>query len=201
MTNILKYGSLTLFAGLVLFLASCSKDPASTGWEYAPQMFHSIPLEPFSQKTLNPIFADGLNAQKPPVGTIPRDSWYYSETYTPYPIANRPEVYDSAAAIKSPLVCSDETFKEGKRLYETFCIVCHGAKGKSDGKITANAGGPYPPPPNHFNSETLRNLPEGKIFHTITYGKNLMGSYASQLTPRQRWQVICYVQSLQQLTD
>ena len=37
-------------------------------------------------------------------------------------------------------------------------------------------------------------LPVGKMYHSITYGKNLMGSYASQLTPEQRWEVICYIQ-------
>jgi hypothetical protein len=31
----------------------------------------------------------------------------------------------------------------------------------------------------------------------VTYGKNLMGSYASQLQPKQRWMVIAYIKSKQ----
>jgi hypothetical protein len=35
------------------------------------------------------------------------------------------------------------------------------------------------------------------MFHSITYGKNLMGSYASQVTPKQRWMIISYIKSKQ----
>jgi hypothetical protein len=40
-------------------------------------------------------------------------------------------------------------------------------------------------------------MPEGKMFHSITYGRNIMGSYASQLNPEERWKVIMFVQTLQ----
>jgi len=35
------------------------------------------------------------------------------------------------------------------------------------------------------------------MFYSVTYGKNLMGSYASQLTRTQRWMVIAYIKSKQ----
>ena len=57
--------------------------------------------------------------------------------------------------------------------------------------------GAYAPPP-AYNSAALKELPAGKMFHTLTYGKNNMGSYASQLTPVQRWEVICYIQKFQE---
>jgi mono/diheme cytochrome c family protein len=59
---------------------------------------------------------------------------------------------------------------------------------------TVTAG--HPPPP-AYNSASLKNLPEGKMFHTITYGKNLMGAHSSQLNVEERWKVIRYVQTLQ----
>lgn len=31
------------------------------------------------------------------------------------------------------------------------------------------------------------------MFHTITFGKGLMGSHASQLTQEERWQLIHYI--------
>ena len=40
-------------------------------------------------------------------------------------------------------------------------------------------------------------MPVGTMFYSITYGKNNMGSYASQLTREQRWMVIQYVKSRQ----
>jgi SNF family Na+-dependent transporter len=41
------------------------------------------------------------------------------------------------------------------------------------------------------------SMPAGQMFYSITFGKNLMGSYASQLTAKQRWQVITYIKSKQ----
>jgi hypothetical protein len=36
-------------------------------------------------------------------------------------------------------------------------------------------------------------MPEGQMFYSLTFGKNLMGSYASQLSAKQRWEVITYI--------
>ena len=38
----------------------------------------------------------------------------------------------------------------------------------------------------------------GKMYHTLTYGKGLMGSHASQLSQKDRWLVIEYIKVLQQ---
>ena len=38
---------------------------------------------------------------------------------------------------------------------------------------------------------------EGTMFHSVTYGKNLMGSYASQLSTEQRWMIIHYIKEKQ----
>ena len=40
-------------------------------------------------------------------------------------------------------------------------------------------------------------MPEGQMFYSATYGKNKMGSYASQLNTEQRWMVIAYIKSKQ----
>ncbi|MEJ7588637.1 MAG: cytochrome c [Ferruginibacter sp.] len=40
-------------------------------------------------------------------------------------------------------------------------------------------------------------MADGTIFHVINYGKNLMGSYAGQLTRKQRWQMVQYIRTLQ----
>jgi mono/diheme cytochrome c family protein len=46
--------------------------------------------------------------------------------------------------------------------------------------------------------EPLLSKPEGQRYHTLMYGKNMMGSYASQLNHRERWLVLSYVRSLQE---
>ena len=45
----------------------------------------------------------------------------------------------------------------------------------------------------------MKDLTDGKIYHTITHGVNLMGSHKSQLSPEQRWKVVMYVHELQKL--
>ena len=46
-------------------------------------------------------------------------------------------------------------------------------------------------------ADDMKKLPEGTMFHSVTYGKNAMGSYASQLSTQQRWMVIAYIKSKQ----
>lgn len=179
------------------FIGGCTmkgQRTRSEGIEYAPQMYHSIPLEPYSQLDYNPYTKDGKNAMEPVPGTIARGKLDYV-----YPYPNTFEGYEAAGReLKNPLPPTLENLEEGKRLFTHFCVHCHGEKG--DGQGTIVQAGKFPPPPAY--NGPLKDLPEGKMFHSITYGKNLMGSHASQLTPTQRWQIIHYIKLLQKgITD
>ncbi|RZL99726.1 MAG: cytochrome c, partial [Pedobacter sp.] len=50
---------------------------------------------------------------------------------------------------------------------------------------------------NSSRGGAMKDLTDGQIYHTIQYGLNLMGSYASQLSPEERWKVVMYVHELQ----
>ena len=47
-----------------------------------------------------------------------------------------------------------------------------------------------------YSSEKLPNITEGSIYHVIMYGKNIMGSHASQLSHDERWKIVQYVLQL-----
>ena len=49
----------------------------------------------------------------------------------------------------------------------------------------------------NFHDQRLVNMPDGEIFNTITYGKNLMGAYGANVTVQDRWAIIYYVRTLQ----
>jgi mono/diheme cytochrome c family protein len=148
-------------------------------------MYRTVALEPYSG---NSNYADSMEARIPAEGSIARG-------HLPYGIPNTNEGYELAGSIlKNPIANTELTLAEGKDIYTKFCAHCHGKEGKGDGP-TVTAGG-HPPPP-AYDSKTLKNLSEGKMFHTITYGKNLMGPHASQLSVEERWKVIRYVQTLQ----
>lgn len=154
-------------------------------------MYESPSLEIYQETDL---FANGLTSQKPVAGTIPRG-------FMPYPYANDTAGYRLAGLEwKNPLESTPEVLAKGKDLYTKFCMHCHGEGGDADGSVILNSK--FPPPPsfltgNSSKGGTLLELPEGRMFHIITYGQNMMGSHASQVNHDERWHIISYIKSLQ----
>lgn len=174
-------------AVVIIGLASCGKkDENSPGVEFMPDMYRSPSVEVYGTSLLN---GDEIYSTQflPAKGSIARG-------YIPYGYPNTPEGYEAAGLnLKNPITQSDKVMKEAEALYTKNCIHCHGATGAGDGKV----GLKLPGAPPAYNDATHKNLPEGKIFHSITYGKNLMGAHASILTQEERWKLVYYVQKLQ----
>ena len=82
--------------------------------------------------------------------------------------------------------------ERGKKVFETFCFVCHGPEGKGDGPVIPK----FPAPPS-FVSGPVKDYPEGRIFHVVTKGYGLMPSYATQISAEDRWKLAMYVKTLQ----
>jgi mono/diheme cytochrome c family protein len=40
-------------------------------------------------------------------------------------------------------------------------------------------------------------MAEGTMYHSITYGKNLMGGYGPQLSSKQRWAIVTFIKTKQ----
>ena len=174
-------------------ISSCS-DKRSTGWEFAPNMY--IP-KAYNPDQPNPNFKNGQTAQVPPAGTMPVGFDKVDE----YP--NTLEGYQAASqSLSNPLPVTIPTLQEGKSLYVNMCSHCHGYQGQGDGSIVKLGKFPGPPSYSTGNSSrggAMKDLTDGKIFHTITYGVNLMGPHKSQLSPDERWKVVMYVHELQKL--
>src|SRR4029078_2698799 len=104
----------------------------------------------------------------------------------------------AAEALKNPLdsvATTKGAMKEAERLYLVNCGICHGDK--LDGNGPLPAGGAYIAAPANFTAPNIKAFPDGHYFHVITFGIRSMGSYASQLTPEQRWWVIKYIRAKQ----
>jgi mono/diheme cytochrome c family protein len=186
---------LIILISTTMFIVSCTNDdPKKPGYEYMPDMYRSPDYETNSE---NPLFADSSSNRQPVAGTIARGNAIYTDLdRLPYAYPNTPEGYEAAGKeLHNPLEKTEANMTEGKRLYMNYCIHCHGEKGMGDG-LVAKHNGPIPPA---YSSAQLKTLPEGKMFHTTQYGKNMMGQHASQLTASQRWKVIMYVQTLQNM--
>lgn len=199
MTKFLKRA--TYLAGALMYIGlaqSCIKSEQSPGYEYMPDMYRSPSIEAYVdygqvRDTLHADYMQRMSARVPPEGTVPMSDNILNDM--PYTIPNTLEGYELAGQIlKSPYPQTEEIIEEGTKIYADFCVHCHGAEGQGNGAVVEKGGHPAPPA---YNSAQLINLPEGKMFHTITYGKGVMGSHASQLTKAQRWKVIAYVKTLQ----
>jgi len=179
-----------LSIALLSVMASCSSDPNSPGVEYMPDMYRSPAVEAY----VDYDNIENSSVRKPVEGTIKfSDDNSLAWVNMPYDLKNTPEDYETAATLVSPVKMTEASVEKGKDIYTKFCLHCHGESGKGDGAVVSNGG--FPPPPAYDGP--LKTLPEGKMFHTITYGKGQMGSHASQLNKLERWTVIQYVKFLQ----
>lgn len=167
----------SLIFGAWNFTSGCANKPT---WEYMPDMADQPSLKAQKYQANMPHHRGMLT---PPEGTIPRG-------YQPYAYAEDPE--GAAKNLKNPLVATKEVLLAGQKVFNTYCIVCHGPKGFGDGSVVP----PFPKPPS-LQSEKIRNLADGGIFHIITKGQNLMPSYASQIPAASRWAVIYYLRAMQ----
>jgi len=167
----------------VLLFVSCYRDKKEPNIRYMPDtdMYKAVSYETYAT---NPVFKNGLEAQAPVVGTIHRGE-------IPYEYPNTSEGYDSAKVnLKSPLKVSDKNLKQGKHLFNIYCAICHGLNGNGQGTLVKR--GKFLGVPNYKD----RDITEGSIYHVIMYGRNMMGSHASQLNYKERWQIVQYVQHL-----
>jgi mono/diheme cytochrome c family protein len=159
---------------------------------YVPDMAYSRAYETYADHSN--LDAKGINYNATPVaGTVSRSQEYV------YHIAKDEagsEVnYNASAAVPNPVnFLTDAQMEEAKRLYLVQCGICHGAKLDGNGPLWKDGNGPYPAKPASLKGDAkYEAMTEGMMYYSITYGRNLMGGYASQLTPMQRWEVIHYI--------
>lgn len=198
--------TLSALALVVLTMASCGGgDPNSPGVEYMPDMYRSPAMEAYVDFGQDPyVFTEEVakeqrqrqSARLPVAGTIPFAMDASKAQFNmPYNYPNTVDGYEAAGLnLKSPIMMTEATVEQGKVIYTKFCMHCHGETGQGDGGVVKN--GNYPVPPSYTGP--LKDLPEGKIFHSLVYGKNIaMGPHASQLNKEERWLVVQYVKYLQ----
>jgi mono/diheme cytochrome c family protein len=216
-----------LFMGVAVaaILTACTAGGDDQGTEYAPNMYHSVAYEPYSQITdkdagrwltsiefsnedgngghaefynSNPYNPFRMNLRMPPPNTVSRNK----SGVLPYRIPK--DSLEIAARRVSPLdtAMNKAILAEGKVLYEIYCDHCHGVKGEADGKVATGATyngnqlTAYAGVAN-LKGSAYQAITEGHIFHVITVGKGLMQAHGSQIATDDRWKIARYVKSLQ----
>ena len=201
--NIRRSIVLSGVAAALVATTGCVNDPDSPGLEYMPDMYRSPAVEAYVDYGQDPYQVGEevaseqrqvQSARKPVAGTIPFNPNAMAFSM-PYAYPNTVEGYEAAGAnLSSPLAhVGQAEIEAGQEIYTLMCTQCHGEEGKGDGALSRN--GHIQGIPSY--SDKLKDLPEGKMYHTLTYGKGLMGSHASQLSQKDRWLVIEYIKVLQ----
>ena len=84
-----------------------------------------------------------------------------------------------------------KSIADGKKVYETYCKLCHGDTGKGDGP----SGGSLPIKPANFADKNLMKQSDGSLAWKILTGKGAMPSWAPVLQEPQVWSVINYIRT------
>lgn len=173
---------ITLLVGITILVSSCHNN-AEPNYQYMPNMYEPVSYNTYSQSD---AFKNGKEGQLPVDGTINRGFEVYEYPDTPEAL-----IAVKAANLPSPLgALSEKDMEKAKGLFDIYCAICHGDAGDGQGKLVKQ--GKFLGVPNYKD----RVINEGSVFHVETYGLNLMGSHANQLSKHERWLVASYVMDL-----
>ena len=181
---------------LSIIISSCSDVKRKPGSIYMPDMTYSRALETYEsldstifttdpQKRGREIF---YNA-KPVAGAMALGE------LAEYTLPDDSAGYAMSASVKNPLTSlTRKDSLEASRLFNINCAICHGVEGKANGPLsTSGKIGAVA----NLTLDLYISMADGTMYHSIFYGKNNMGSYASQLSRKQRWQMVQYIRTLQ----
>lgn len=176
-----------VFALAAVALVSCNSK-RSRNYQYFPNMYQSVGYEAYSSHEGNVVFNDNSTsaALKPAEGSVHRG-------WLPYDYKDSNDGYKLAKSeLKNPISYTKDNKANGMELYTIYCAICHGDKGNGKGHLVTTEkilGVPS-------YDDVGRAITEGSIYHVMYYGINSMGSYASQTSIEERWQIVQYVESL-----
>lgn len=185
-------------SALALVMAvGCSDIKREPGKIYMPDMAYSRAVETYAPLDSN-VFTTSTSKlgeaifynATPVAGTMQRGA------LPPYTLANDSAGYANSKNVANPLTTplAGKDSAETARLWNINCAICHGADGKATGPLATSAkvGGIA-----NLALQNYIDMADGTMYHSIHYGKNNMGAYASQLSSKQRWQLVQYIRMLQ----
>jgi mono/diheme cytochrome c family protein len=140
-----------------------------------------------------PLLPDGMTMQQPPDGTLSVDAVAASEVTTGLTEDAHPGGESSRYATRVPIPIDRALLETGRARFETICAACHGILGDGTSVVATHMALRKPPsllvPPASTDEV-------GEQFHTVVHGYGLMPSYRVQLSDREAWAVVAYLQAL-----
>jgi len=195
-----------ILACVIMFSACQQPGGDTTGSEYMPDMAHSLAYEAnhynyYYHNTWGSEeeYYEMAKPRHPVKGTVPYTAGGAKNGNSIYHYGNSEEERTRAMneVIDNPFKITESGLATGKELYNTFCATCHGENADGAGYLVREDGGKYPVQPANFLLDEFVDASNGRYYHSIMQGRNLMGAYKDKLSYEERWQVIHYIRSLQ----
>ena len=164
--------SIFYFLFSIIALTACRRD-----------MFNQPKSKPLSESD---FFQDGSASRPIPPHTVARGDLQNDEAFYTGMIGTN-------LITTFPMTITREILKRGQQRFEINCVPCHGETGEGNG-IVVQRGFPVPP---SYHIERLRAAPVGHFFDVMTRGYGVMYSYATRVTPEDRWAIAAYIRALQ----
>jgi mono/diheme cytochrome c family protein len=149
-------------------------------------------LDMHEQPRINPLaksdfFADQRGARPLVEGTVARgnlraDTYFYTGK-----VGSNPGDY-------MPFPVTKEVLERGRERYNIYCAPCHSIVGDGNGFIPSRGFSRQPP---SYHIPRLQKAPLGYFYDVISNGFGIMPDYASQIPPRDRWNIVAYIRALQ----
>jgi mono/diheme cytochrome c family protein len=94
----------------------------------------------------------------------------------------------------NPRSASLASLENGRRIYQTYCITCHGPNGNGDGPVSMTSAqrGPFA---GVLPLAVVAARSDGHVYTTIRYGRRRMPSYG-RIAPADRWDLVNYLRYL-----
>jgi len=169
-----------------------SKTPSIVALLLGLAILSACRLDMHVQPRQNPLsrsdfFADQRSERAAVEGTVARgelheDSYFYTGrasdgpgNYMPFPVTK-------------------EVLERGRERYNIYCSPCHSLVGDGNGFIPSRGFSRMPP---SYHIPRLQKAPLGYFYDVITNGFGIMPDYSSQISPKDRWNIVAYIRALQ----
>ena len=157
--------------------------------ETAPDMEEQVKVSP---QEISTFFSDSASMRPAPPHSVPVGKQKYRFEQAEY---------DSAKSFVNPLPKNEFVLARGRNRFEIFCFPCHNVDGKGNGLIVTkpilSEDEEGFPPPADLTSERTKSLSDGRLYHILSAGQNLMFSVDFKMNETDKWAIIYYIRQLQ----
>lgn len=215
----IKLVGIATVAVVSIMFTSCVSNSDSAGLEYMPDMYRSPAIEAYVDygeirgKQFGRL-KNQLSSKTPPLGTIPYYGNNVDDVTLMLPYFRNPGAefwsthglrdfkfsanneYELAKEdVVNPYTMTAQNaskiLKEGKEIYSSKCMHCHGEKGDGNGQMSLNET--FVGVPKYADRASISN---GQMFYSIYYGKGSMGAHGSMLDKKEIWTLVHYIRNL-----